>query len=52
VQAGKERHEGLRQTQEGCSIIGLVSKCLQLSPECLFALAQRRHPRAQLLNRH
>jgi hypothetical protein len=52
VQAGKERSEGLRQAQEDCPIVGLVSNCLQLSTEFLFALAQRRHPLAQLLDGH
>jgi hypothetical protein len=50
VQAGKERRQGLCQSQEHCPIVGLVSNCLQPSTECLFALAQRWHPLAQLVD--
>jgi len=39
VQSGKERREGLRQAQEDCPFVGLVSNGLQLSTECLFTLA-------------
>jgi hypothetical protein len=52
TQAGEERREGFREAQEGRSIVGLVSDCLQLSTEHLFALAQRRHTLTQLLDRH
>src|SRR5258708_21891577 len=41
----------LRQSQEGCPIVGLVSDRLQLSTKGLFTLAQRRHALAQLLDR-
>jgi hypothetical protein len=50
AQASKECREGLGQTQEGRPIVRLVSDCLQLSAECLFTLAQRRHALAQLLD--
>jgi hypothetical protein len=43
AQAGKERRKGFRQTKESCPIVGLVSDCLQLRTERLFALAQCRH---------
>jgi hypothetical protein len=39
VQAVEKRREGLREAKEGRPIIGLVSDCLQLSTERLFALA-------------
>jgi hypothetical protein len=39
AQAGEERSKSLRQTQEGRPIIGLISDCLQLSPERMVALA-------------
>src|SRR6266852_1022632 len=51
AQAGEERRESLRQSQEGCPIVGLVSDRLQLSTKHLFTLAQRRHALAQLLDR-
>jgi hypothetical protein len=51
AQAGEERCEGLRQTQEGYPIVGLVGDRLQLSTERLFTMAQRRHALAQLLDR-
>jgi len=51
AQAGEERRESLRQSQEGCPIVGLVSDRLQLSTKRLFPLAQRRHALAQLLDR-
>jgi len=47
AQAGEERRESLRQSQEGCPIVGLVSDRLQLSTKRLFTLAQRRHALAQ-----
>jgi len=50
VQTGKERSEGLRQAQEGCTVVRLVSNCLEFRTKSLFALAQRRHPLAQLLD--
>jgi len=52
AQTGEERRKGLRQAQEGRPIVGLVSDCLQLSPERLFALAQCRHTLTQLIDRH
>src|SRR5712692_3879702 len=51
AQAGEERRESLRQSREGCPIVGLVSDRLQLSTKHLFTLAQRRHALAQLLDR-
>jgi hypothetical protein len=51
AQAGEERRESLRQPQEGCPIVDLVSDRLQLSAERLFTMAQRRHALAQLLDR-
>src|SRR2546421_462870 len=51
AQACEERRESLRQSQEGCPIVGLVSDRLQFSTKGLFALAQRRHSFAQLLDR-
>jgi hypothetical protein len=51
AQACEERRESLRQSQEGCPIVGLVSNRLQLSTKRLLTLAQRRHALAQLLDR-
>jgi hypothetical protein len=51
AQADEKRRKGFRQTKEGCPIVGLVSDCLQLSTERLFALAQCWHALAQLLDR-
>src|SRR6267378_4751594 len=51
AQAREERRESLRQSQEGCPIVGLVSDRLQFSTKGLFTLAQRRHSFAQLLDR-
>src|SRR5467141_2045321 len=51
AQACEERRESLRQSQEGCPIVGLVSDRLQFSTKGLFTLAQRRHSFAQLLDR-
>jgi hypothetical protein len=39
VEPREERGEGLRQTEEGRLIIGLVRNGLQLSAERMFALA-------------
>ena len=52
VQAVEKRGDGLREAKEGRPIVGLVSDCLQFDAERLFALAQRRHTLAQLLDRH
>src|SRR5712692_6317650 len=38
AQAGEERRESLRQSQEGCPIVGLISDRLQLSTKHLFTL--------------
>src|SRR6266853_3769192 len=51
AQACEERRESLRQSQEGCPIVGLVSDRQQFSAKGLFTLAQRRHSFAQLLDR-
>src|SRR6266853_1651221 len=51
AQACEERRESLRQSQEGCPIVGLFSDRLQFSTKGLFTLAQRRHSFAQLLDR-
>jgi hypothetical protein len=50
TQASEECGEGLCQTQEGRLIVHLISDCLQLSAKCLFTLAQRRYPLAQLFD--
>lgn len=52
MQAVEKRREGLREAQECGPIIGLVSDCLQLGAERLFALSQRRHTLTQLLDGH
>src|SRR5258708_35679153 len=41
----------LRQSQEGCPIVGLVRDRLQPSTKGLFTLEQRGHALAQLLDR-
>jgi hypothetical protein len=51
AQAGEECRKGFRQAKETCLIVGLVSDCLQLSTERLFALAQCRHTLTQLFDR-
>src|ERR1700737_395291 len=51
AQAGEERCEGLRQAQECCPIVGLISNRLKLGTERLFTLAQCRHALTQLLDR-
>ena len=51
TQAAEERRQSLGKAQERGAIGGLVSDCLQLGTQRLFALAQRRHTLAQLLKR-
>src|SRR6266446_6294636 len=51
AQAGEERCESLRQSQEGGPIVGLVSDRLELSTECLLALTQPRQALAWVLDR-
>src|SRR2546422_1666216 len=51
AQASKECCEGFCQAQECSAIVGLVGDRLQLSTECLLALAQHRHALPQLLDR-
>ena len=49
AQPAEERRESLSQAQERSAIGSLVSNRLQLSAQRLFALSQRRHTLAQLL---
>src|SRR6266487_6104103 len=51
AQASKECCEGFCQAQECSAIVGLVGNRLQLSTECLLALAQHKHAVTQLLDR-
>src|ERR1039457_3620737 len=52
AQAGKKRGKIFRQPQKSCLIICLVSNCLQLRTERLFALAKPWHALPQLVDRH